>query len=368
MVQAHSITGCDSIKLTGMQTSDFYFDLPDELIAQSPLASRSDSRLLQLDVNSSVTHHVIRDLPALLQPGDLLVFNNTEVIPARLFGQKATGGKVEMLVERVLSDTRLLVKLKASKSPKPDSYVNFFGLNLRVTGRQQDLFELKATTEDLARHQVATIAQWLDNHGELPLPPYITRTPDESDLDRYQTIYASKKGAVAAPTAGLHFDQPLFDALNERGVKTTEITLHVGAGTYQPVRADDIQEHQMHAERVIVDEDTVSAVEATKRAGNRVIAVGTTSVRSLESAALATGYLQAYDGDTDIFIYPGKRFAVVDGLLTNFHLPESTLVMLVAAMAGTKQVLAAYQEAINERYRFFSYGDAMLVWPTNDEQ
>lgn len=367
MVLAHSITGCDSIKLVRMQTSDFYFDLPNELIAQSPLAGRSDSRLLQLDASSIVTHHAIRDLPSLLQPGDLLVFNNTQVIPARLFGHKASGGKVEMLVERVLTDTKLLVKLKASKSPKPGSSVVFFGLNLVVTGRQQDLFELTLATEDLAQQQMTSVAQWLDNHGELPLPPYITRTPDASDLDRYQTIYASKKGAVAAPTAGLHFDQALFDALQARGIQTTEITLHVGAGTYQPVRSDDIQEHKMHAERVIVDEETVRAVEATKRSGNRVIAVGTTSVRSLESAALATGQLQPYDGDTDIFIYPGKRFAVVDGLLTNFHLPESTLVMLVAAMAGTQPVLAAYQEAINERYRFFSYGDAMLVWPINKE-
>jgi len=208
-----------------------------------------------------------------------------------------------------------------------------------------------------------SLAEWLDEHGEMPLPPYITRSADASDLDRYQTVYASEKGAVAAPTAGLHFDEALLAAINDRGINTTTVTLHVGAGTYQPVRTESITDHQMHAERVIVNAETVAAVERTKAAGNRVIAVGTTSVRSLETAAMKTGALQTYEGDTDIFLYPGKRFNVIDGLLTNFHLPESTLLMLVSALAGTSSVLNAYKVAVEERYRFFSYGDAMLVWP-----
>jgi len=222
---------------------------------------------------------------------------------------------------------------------------------------------IEAAEDDLVRQGLVSVADWLDKNGEMPLPPYITRDVDDADLDRYQTVFAKEKGAVAAPTAGLHFDQALLDALAKAGIKHTTVTLHVGAGTYQPVRVDDLTEHEMHAERVVVSQDTVNAVLATKAAGHRVIAVGTTSVRSLESAAAATGTLEPYEGDTDIFLYPGKAFRVIDGLFTNFHLPESTLLMLVSAFAGTEAVLNAYREAVNERYRFFSYGDAMLVWP-----
>lgn len=346
-----------------MQTSDFHFDLPDELIAQSPLAARSDSRLLTLNPPSTIEHNAIRNLPDLLEPGDLLVFNNTRVIPARLFGQKSSGGKVEMLVERVLANDRVLVKLRSSKSPKPGSIVLFSGMPLMVEGRQSDLFDLSVTTTALADAGVSSVAEWLDETGEIPLPPYITRSADKSDEDRYQTVFASEKGAVAAPTAGLHFDEALLKALALQGIQTTTVTLHVGAGTYQPVRVENLIDHPMHSERVVVSQQSVDAVRRTKAAGHRVIAVGTTSVRSLESAALASGELEAYEGDTDIFLYPGKQFRVIDGLLTNFHLPESTLLMLVSALAGKDAVLAAYREAIRERYRFFSYGDAMLVWP-----
>jgi len=346
-----------------MQTSDFHFELPEELIAQSPLAARSDSRLLMLSPPDTIAHNSIRNLPDLLEPGDLLVFNNTRVIPARLFGQKSSGGKIEMLVERVLANDRALVKLRSSKSPKPGSVVEFSGMKLCVEERQSDLFVLSAAASALRDAGVQSIAEWLDQTGEIPLPPYITRSATEVDEERYQTVFASEKGAVAAPTAGLHFDQALLSALAARGIDTTTVTLHVGAGTYQPVRVDNLVNHEMHAERVIVSQQSVEAIRRTKAAGHRVIAVGTTSVRSLESAALATGELEAYDGDTDIFLYPGKPFRVIDGLLTNFHLPESTLLMLVSAFAGTEAVLTAYHEAIRERYRFFSYGDAMLIWP-----
>jgi len=346
-----------------MQTSDFHFDLPDELIAQSPLAVRSDSRLLTLNPPLAIAHKLVRNLPDLLEPGDLLVFNNTRVIPARLFGQKSSGGKIEMLVERVLADDRVLAKMRSSKSPKPGTFVLFSGMPMMVEGRQSDLFELSVTAEALADAGVSSVADWLDQTGEVPLPPYITRSANKVDEDRYQTVFASEKGAVAAPTAGLHFDDALLQALALRDIQTTTITLHVGAGTYQPVRVENLFEHQMHAERVVVSQESVDAIRRAKAAGHRVIAVGTTSVRSLESAALASGELDVYDGDTDLFLYPGKQFHVVDGLLTNFHLPESTLLMLVSALAGKDAVLAAYHEAIRERYRFFSYGDAMLVWP-----
>ena len=346
-----------------MQTSDFHFDLPEELIAQSPLAARSDSRLLTLLPPSSIAHQYVHNLPDLLEPGDLLVFNNTRVIPARLFGHKSSGGKVEMLVERVLANDRVLVKLRSSKSPKPGSTLTFSGLLLRVEERQSDLFVLSVATCALSDAGVSSVAEWLDQVGEIPLPPYITRNANELDEDRYQTVFASEKGAVAAPTAGLHFDEQLLKALDARDIQTTTVTLHVGAGTYQPVRVSNVAEHQMHAEHCVVPQSCVDAIRDAKSAGRRVIAVGTTSVRSLESAALGTGNLEAYEGDTDIFLYPGKQFRVIDGLLTNFHLPESTLLMLVSAFAGKDAVLAAYRDAIRERYRFFSYGDAMLVWP-----
>jgi len=268
-----------------MQTSDFHFDLPDELIAQAPLMERSDSRLLVLQPPNGIAHNSIRNLPNLLKEGDLLVFNNTQVIPARMFGEKSTGGKVELLVERVLTQHQMLVKLRSSKSPKPGGTVLFHGLGLQVIERQDDLSLLGVSEEALSGVGATSLAEWLDEHGEMPLPPYITRSADASDLDRYQTVYASEKGAVAAPTAGLHFDEALLAAMNDRGINTTTVTLHVGAGTYQPVRTESITDHQMHAERVIVNAETVAAVERTKAAGNRVIAVGTTSVRSLETAA-----------------------------------------------------------------------------------
>lgn len=346
-----------------MHTSDFHFDLPDELIAQAPLPGRSDSRLLTLQPPDGIAHNSIRNLPSLLNRGDLLVFNNTRVIPARLFGQKSSGGKVELLVERVLTQHQMLVKLKSSKSPKPGSSLVFHGLELEMIERQDDLFLLEVNAAALGSAGVKSIAEWLDQHGQMPLPPYITRSPKPSDSERYQTVFASEKGAVAAPTAGLHFDDALLGALKASGINTATVTLHVGAGTYQPVRTDSIADHKMHAERVIVNAETVAAVEHTKAAGKRVIAVGTTSVRSLETAAMKTGVLTTYEGDTNIFLYPGKQFNVIDGLLTNFHLPESTLLMLVSALAGTQCVLNAYKEAVQERYRFFSYGDAMLVWP-----
>jgi len=392
-----------------MQTSDFHFDLPDELIAQEPLANRSDSRLLTLAPPAGIAHQSVRDLPALLNPGDLLVFNDTRVIPARLFGAKATGGKLEMLVERVLSSVQILVKLRSSKAPKPGSAVVFAGLTLQVLERREDLFVLTVEAAELASVGASSVADWLDKNGELPLPPYISRTPDEADAERYQTVFAEHKGAVAAPTAGLHFDKALLAALAERGVRHTTITLHVGAGTYQPVRVSDFTQHKMHSERVIVSAAAVADIKATKANGNRVIAVGTTAVRSLESAArfgmavkqskppiehhgierhsienqgiehheigpdevepdeIESYELAPYEGDTSIFLYPGCPFHVVDGLLTNFHLPESTLLMLVSAFAGTESVLAAYQEAVAQRYRFFSYGDAMLVWPQENK-
>jgi len=337
-----------------MRRSDFYFELPQELIAQYPLPDRSSSRLLCLDMTGKVNDRVFTELPDILQDGDLLVFNNTRVIPARLFGSKQTGGKVEVLVERILDDHRLLAHVRASKSPKPGSRLSLEGgVDVTVLGREGELFELRF------EGPVSVIEQ-LDQYGHMPLPPYIERADETHDRERYQTIYAQKQGAVAAPTAGLHFDKALLEQLTERGVSFAFVTLHVGAGTFQPVRVDDISEHLMHAEYIEVDDDVVAAVESTRSAGGRVIAVGTTSVRALESA-VHNGKLTSYYGDTDIFITPGYHFQVVDGLITNFHLPESTLLMLVCAFSGYDAVMSAYQHAIRQKYRFFSYGDAMFL-------
>ena len=336
-----------------MRVSDFRFDLPDELIARHPLSERRASRLLCLDGPSgAMAHRQFVDLLEYLRPGDLMVFNNTRVIPARLFGRKETGGQVEILVERVLDGFRVLAHIRASKSPKPGSRILFDGAaTAEMVTRHEALFELCFDQP---------VLPLMERVGHMPLPPYIDRADDSSDRERYQTVYAERAGAVAAPTAGLHFDKPLLEAIREKGVSIAHVTLHVGAGTFQPVRVERIEDHHMHSEWLEVDESVVEAVTACKARGGRVIAVGTTSVRSLETAA-RDGEMRPFAGDTDIFIYPGRPFHVVDALVTNFHLPESTLLMLVSAFAGYRETLSAYREAVEQRYRFFSYGDAMFI-------
>jgi S-adenosylmethionine:tRNA ribosyltransferase-isomerase len=336
-----------------MRLSDFHFDLPDRLIVHHPLAERRSSRLLCLDGPSGqVSHQHFVDLLDYLRPGDLMVFNNTRVIPARLFGRKETGGQLEILVERVLDARRVLAHVRASKSPKVGSRIITEGGAVAVmVARHDALFELAFDEDVLAL---------LERVGHMPLPPYIDRADEPADRERYQTVYAQKAGAVAAPTAGLHFDREMLQSIADKGVHRAEVTLHVGAGTFQPVRVARIEDHQMHSEWLEVDAGVVEAVNACKARGGRVIAVGTTSVRSLETAA-RDGVLKPFSGDTDIFIYPGRPFHVVDALVTNFHLPESTLLMLVSAFAGYQQTMAAYQAAVAENYRFFSYGDAMFI-------
>ncbi len=340
-----------------MKLADFSFELPDELIARFPKEERSESRLLVMGRQSGqLQDWVFKQLTEVLRPGDLLVFNNTKVIPARLHGQKASGGKVEVLVERLLTQQQALCFVRASKAPKPGAKLILADgrLQAEVTGRDHNLFILNFDCDDLL--------PWLEEVGEMPLPPYLKRPETEADHERYQTVYAKQSGAVAAPTAGLHFDQPLLQQLSDMGVEQCFVTLHVGAGTFLPVQVEDVTSHKMHKERLWVSPETVAAIAATKARGGKVIAVGTTSVRALESAA-ASGQLQACELDTDIFIYPGYQFRVVDGLITNFHLPESTLLMLVSAFSSRESILAAYQHAIDQRYRFFSYGDAMLLLP-----
>ncbi len=338
-----------------MQRSDFYYDLPAELIAQYPLKQRSASRLLILSGSTGqLSDSNVQALPAQLDGKDLLVLNDTRVIPARLHGQKASGGKVEVLVERVLDTHRVLAHVRASKSPKAGTALLLENsLKAVVEGRDEDLFILRFEGE-------LPVVELLERHGHMPLPPYIERADEQDDRERYQTLYGEKPGAVAAPTAGLHFDEALLDAIAAMGVRTAKVTLHVGAGTFQPVRVDDLAEHKMHAEWIDVPQVTVDAIKQTRAQGGRVIAVGTTVVRSLESAA-ADGELKAYSGDTRLFITPGYRFRVVDAMLTNFHLPESTLLMLVSAFAGYDNVMRAYRHAVAEKYRFFSYGDAMFI-------
>lgn len=337
-----------------MQRRDFHFDLPDDLIARYPLKERSASRLLCLDGSSgALQDRQFTDLPGLLRPGDLLVFNDTRVIPARLLGRKESGGRVEVLVERVLDAGEALAHVRASKSPRPGSRLLLEdALEVEVAGRSGDLFRLRFPSAD--------VISLLERHGHMPLPPYIDRPDEHSDRERYQTVFAQVPGAVAAPTAGLHFDDELLAALRAMGVETTFVTLHVGAGTFQPMREEDVSKHVMHAERVRVPAEAVDAVNAARARGGRVVAVGTTSVRSLEAAA-ANGTLQPFDGDTRLFITPGYRFKVVDAMVTNFHLPESTLLMLVAAFAGFDNIMRAYRHAVAARYRFFSYGDAMFI-------
>ncbi|KAA6182843.1 tRNA preQ1(34) S-adenosylmethionine ribosyltransferase-isomerase QueA [Thiohalocapsa marina] len=337
-----------------MRRADFAFDLPPELIAQRPLSERTASRLLVLDGQSGdLADRMFRDLPSLLRAGDLLVFNDTRVLPARLFARKESGGRAEILIERLLAPTQASAHVRASKSPKPGSRLLLDGgARVEVTGRDEDLFLLRSTDADFP--------ELLRAHGHMPLPPYIERADEPVDQQRYQTVYARRDGAVAAPTAGLHFDEALLARLRLLGVETAHLTLHVGAGTFQPVRVDDLDQHRMHAEWLEVDAALCRRVQETRAAGGRVIAVGTTSVRGLETAA-AGGALEPFRGDSRLFIRPGYRFRVVDAMVTNFHLPESTLLMLVSAFAGHGAVLAAYAHAVERGYRFFSYGDAMFL-------
>ncbi|WP_298168046.1 tRNA preQ1(34) S-adenosylmethionine ribosyltransferase-isomerase QueA [Acidithiobacillus sp.] len=340
-----------------MQKSDFYYELPDALIAQAPLAERSAARMLIVDGRRGAWEDArIRDLPSLLQPGDLLVLNDTRVLPARLQARKATGGAVELLLDRLLNVREGWFLAKSSKALRS-------GMPIHLPGGAVATVEEKDGMD--VRLSLSADAQWLpilEAEGSMPLPPYIRRMPEASDRERYQTIYAAHPGAVAAPTAGLHFDAKLLDALAAHGVERTFVTLHVGAGTFLPVRSEDITKHPMHAETMEVSATTVAAVAAAKARGGRVIAVGTTACRALETAA-QHGMLRPYTGETRLFIYPGKTFQVIDGLLTNFHLPESTLLMLVCAFAGMECMLAAYRHAVAASYRFFSYGDAMLIFP-----
>lgn len=340
-----------------MRVSDYHFDLPDALIAHYPMPDRTASRLLHLDGPSGhLAHKQFPDVLDLVQAGDLMVFNNTRVIPARVFGQKDSGGKVEILIERILDGNEALAHVRASKSPKEGSKL-FLGVDqgeqieVSMIGRSGALFHLSFGEP---------VLDVLTRVGHMPLPPYIERPDEKSDQERYQTVYSEKPGAVAAPTAGLHFDDALLEKIKAKGVDVAFVTLHVGAGTFQPMKVDNVEDHIMHAEYVEVEESVVEQVKATKAKGGRVIAVGTTSVRSLESAS-QSGEIATMQGDTSIFIYPGYEFKTVDALVTNFHLPESTLIMLISAFAGYDQVMAAYREAVESQYRFFSYGDAMFI-------
>ena len=336
-----------------MQVSDFDYELPEGLIAQHPLPNRSASRMLVVDRNSgSLSDRRITDLPEFLGPGDLMVFNNTRVLAARLHGRKATGGRAEILLERVLDGGHALAQIRASKSPRPGSLLEVGDTELEVVGRDGGFFELKC--------RQGSWAELLDRHGHMPLPPYIDRPDAALDQTRYQTVYAETPGAVAAPTAGLHFDDDLLAATLARGASHAHVTLHVAAGTFQPVRVNRVEDHSMHAEWLQVPQTVVEQVQTTRNRNGRVLAVGTTSVRSLETAS-RDGQLQAFSGDSRLFIYPGYQFNTVDIMLTNFHLPKSTLMMLVSAFAGTELIREAYTHAVQEQYRFFSYGDAMLI-------
>jgi S-adenosylmethionine:tRNA ribosyltransferase-isomerase len=347
-------------KEKSMKLSDFQFDLPETLIARYPTENRVASRLMHLDGDTGVINHKqFVDMLDLVNSGDLLIFNNTRVIPARLLGQKESGGKIEVLVERVLDEQRVLAHVRASKSPKVGTKLILEGkVEVEMLARHDALFELKFLSDE-------PVLAVLEEYGHMPLPPYIDRPDEDSDKERYQTVYNQVPGAVAAPTAGLHFDENILQQLADKGVKSEFVTLHVGAGTFQPVRVDNILEHQMHSEYAEVPQSVVDAIHATKAAGNRVIAVGTTSVRSIESAAQQAvkdnSELKPYFADTDIFIYPGYEFQIVDAMFTNFHLSESTLLMLVSAFSGQENIFNAYEQAIENKYRFFSYGDSMFL-------
>lgn len=338
-----------------MKTKDFDFHLPDNLIAQHPTSQRNASKLLCLEgASGKPIDSAFLKLPEHLSEGDLLVFNDTRVIKARLFGQKSTGGAVEVLIERVLDTHHALAHIRASRSPKAGSKLKLAeNIDVEVTGREDDLFHLKFLNE-------TPLLDLLEKYGNLPLPPYITHTADSEDESRYQTVYAKHEGAVAAPTAGLHFDEKMLTKLKNKGIKIAYITLHVGAGTFQPVKVDNIAEHKMHSELYVIPQETITLIEEVRAAGGKITAVGTTALRALESAA-ANGALQAGNQETNIFITPGYTFKIVDRLLTNFHLPKSTLLMLVSAFAGVAQIKNAYQHAVKQQYRFFSYGDAMLL-------
>ena len=338
-----------------MQVSDFNYELPEDLIASEPLPNRTDSRLLVLDPDTGGVSD--RDFPAIrdyLQPGDLLVVNDTRVLPARLYGHKATGGHVEILLERLTGGREALAQVRANKSLTLPAVITLEGgLAVEVVGREGDFYRLRFAGDE-------PLPALLEHHGHMPLPPYIKREDTPADRERYQTVFADRPGAVAAPTAGLHFDESLLAAVRDDGVETATLTLHVGAGTFQPIRTETLEDHRMHAEWLSVPDSVCQAVARTRARGGRVVAVGTTVVRALESAA-QTGELQPFEGETEIFIYPGFRFRVIDALVTNFHLPGSTLVMLVSALAGRESILAAYRHAVEAQYRFFSYGDAMLI-------
>ena len=343
-----------------MNTRDFHYNLPEHLIAQKPCEIRSQSRLLHYSrTTENISHHNFSDILSLVNPGDLLVFNNTRVIPARLYGLKETGGKVEILVERLTNNNQCLAHIKASKTPKPGNKIILSGaegtqeFTVSVIGRDGDLFILQTSAEQ-------SMAMIMETIGHMPLPPYINRDDTVEDLSRYQTVYADEPGAVAAPTAGLHFDESLLIALSDKGINSAYVTLHVGAGTFQPVRCDFIEDHKMHFEYLEVPQETVDKCQQTRLGGGRVIAVGTTTVRSLETA-YNDGELKTYSGETDIFIYPGYELQSIDALITNFHLPESTLLMLISAFAGKDKMLRCYAEAVSQEYRFFSYGDAMFI-------
>lgn len=337
-----------------MKTTDFSYDLPGELIAQYPLANRDSSRLLCLETDGKITDNEFKNISDYLKTGDLIVLNDTRVIPARLFARKETGGKVEIMLERIRDEQTLLVQLRASKSPKPGTKLLLDNnISFEVLGRSGDMYLLSYK----GKEQLTDV---IDRLGHMPLPPYIDRSDETEDKERYQTVFSDKPGAVAAPTAGLHFTQNILEELNDKGIGNVKLTLHVGAGTFQPVRVDDVANHIMHSEYVRVPANVVKKIHETKNNGGRVLAVGTTVVRSLETAARG-GVLTSFEGDTSIFIYPGFKFNVVDMMLTNFHLSESTLLMLVSAFAGKENIMNAYQHAIKEKYRFYSYGDAMLI-------
>ncbi len=338
-----------------MKKTDFHFDLPKELIAQHPTKQRTQSRLLALNKNSGETQDLeFPDIIEFLNKGDLLVFNNTKVIPARLYGKKITGGKVEVFIERLLNDNAAIAMFKSSKAIKLGTPIYFNEQTILPTAKK-GMFFLIETQND------ASLTELMDEFGHMPLPPYIQRKDELEDKSRYQTVYAKEKGAVAAPTAGLHFDEELLQQIEDKGINTAYVTLHVGAGTFQPVKTDSINDHIMHKEWLHLSDEVAQLVKQTKAAGNKVIAVGTTAVRCLETAS-QSGEIKAYTGDTNIFIFPGYQFKVVDKLLTNFHLPESTLIMLVSAMCGRENTLNAYKHAVEEKYRFFSYGDGMFIF------
>lgn len=339
-----------------MKTQDFTYNLPEELIAQEPLSDRSSSRLLTLNRQTgAIEDKNFSQIIDFFKPNDILIFNNTKVINARLFGKKETGGKIEVLVERVIDSKAVYAHVKSSKSPKAGAKLILEDeVIATVLGRKEELFHLEFDGE-------MTSLEILEEYGHVPLPPYIERGDRESDKNRYQTVFAKTPGAVAAPTAGLHFDEDIIESISELGVEIGYVTLHVGAGTFQPVRVDNVQKHKMHSEVVEVTNDVCRKIAKAKEAGGRVIAVGTTVVRSLETAA-KSGVLTPYSDETDIFIYPGYKFNVIDALLTNFHLPASTLLMLVSAFATKEKVMQAYEHAVEEKYRFFSYGDAMFIY------